>query len=190
LVLFLAGGIVTAILLVVVLVSLDQHSPVQSALPEPSAGTGPKGPAAAPSPPAPTRDEPSSATAPETFTFYETLEQRTRPSPGWMDKPSEPTPRSGPPTPPSSGRAGVSPKKQPSRYTIQIAALKDRPTAEALADRLKGKGYPVFILPHVVPKQGTWYRVRVGHFTKREAAEEMASQLSRKEDLPTYIAKE
>ena len=188
--LFLAGGVVTAILLMVVLVSLDQHSPVQSALPEPPAGTSQKASTPAPPSPVPTTDEPPSTPAPETFTFYETLEQRSTPSPGFIDE--TPKPSSRPPSPAASspGPAAVSPKKQPPRYTIQIAALKDRPTAEALADRLKDKGYPVFILPHVVPRQGTWYRVRVGHFTKREAAQEMAQQLSRRERLTTYIAKE
>ncbi len=198
LLLFLAGGLVTAILLVVVLVSLEHHSPVQSALPKPSAETEPKGPTTAPIPPAPKSDDPSSTIAPETtsassvetFTFYETLEQRSTPSPGFIDKTPKSSSRPPAPTASSPGPAAASPKKQPARYTIQIAAVKDRSTAEALTDRLKRKGYPVFILPHVIPKRGTWYRVRVGHFTKREAAQEMASQLSRKEDLTTYIAKE
>lgn len=196
--LFLAGGIATLILLVVVLVSLEEHSPVQSALPEPSTGKGPKGTTAASKPPAPVLNEPPSTTAPETtsansaetFTFYDTLEQRNAPSPGFMDKSSRPSPRAVPSTAPAPDAAGLSTKKQPPRYTIQIAAVKDRPTAEALTDRLKRKGYPVFILPHVIPKQGTWYRVRVGHFAKRDTAQEMAQQISRQERLKTYIAKE
>lgn len=185
--LFLAGGIVTAILLVVVLVSLDQHSPVQSALPEPPVGPSPETSTPSPRLPVQTTDEPSS-TAPETFTFYDTLEQRNAPSPGWMVPSGPPSRRVSPAAPP--GETGAARKNRPAGYTIQIAALKDRPTAEVLADRLKSKGYPVFILPHVVPGQGTWYRVRVGHFTKREAAQEMAQQLSRQERLTTYIAKE
>jgi DedD protein len=188
--LFLAGGIATLILLVVVLISLEERSPVQSALPEPSTGKGPKGTTATPMPPVPTLNEPSSTLAPETFTFYDTLEQRNAPAPGFMDKSSKPTPRSVPATAPSSGMSGASLKKQPVRYTIQIAAVKDRPTAEVLTDRLKRKGYPVFILPHVIPKRGTWYRVRVGHFAKRDAAQEMAQQISRQERLQTYIARE
>jgi cell division septation protein DedD len=188
--LFLAGGVATVILLVVVLVSLEQRSPVQSALPGPSTGTKPKGPTTAPIPPAPASDKPSSIIAPETFTFYDTLEQRNTPPPGFIDKSQKLSSRPPSPTSSSPGPGSVSPKKQPSRYTIQIAALKDRPTAEALTDRLKRKGYPVFILPHVIPKRGTWYRVRVGHFTKREAAQEMAQQISRQERLTTYIAKE
>jgi len=190
LVLFLAGGLATLILLVVVLISLEQHSPVQSALPEPSAGREPDRTAVRSKPSAPILDQPPTTTPPETFTFYDTLEQKNSPAPGFTEKTSRPAPRSVPSVTPSSGPSGASLKKQAARYTIQIAAIKDRPTAEALTDRLKRKGYPVFILPHVVPKRGTWYRVRVGHFAKREAAEEMAQQISGQERLRTYIAKE
>jgi DedD protein len=180
LVLFLAGGAVTAILLVIVLISLEDRSPIQSALREP----------ASPRPPAPVLNEPSSTTVPETFTFYDSLEQRSHPSSGFMDQPSGPIPRPVSPATPSSDAGGVSPRKQPLRYTIQIASVKDKPTAEALTQRLKRKGYPVFILPHVIPKRGTWYRVRVGHFTKRDEAQELAQQISRRERLTTYIAKD
>jgi cell division septation protein DedD len=179
LVLFLAGGAVTAILLVIVLISLEGRSPIQGALREP----------APPLPHAPGLKEPSSTTVPEMFSFYETLEQRSHPSSGFMDNSSGPTPRPVPPGTSSDG-AGVSPKKQPLHYTIQIASVKDKPTADALSQRLKRKGYPVFILPHVIPKRGTWYRVRVGHFTKRDEAQELAQKISRKERLTTYIAKE
>lgn len=189
-VLFLAGGIVTAILLVVVLVSLEEQSPVQSALPEPPIGKARIKPKASP-PSAPMKiEEPTATIAPEPFTFYDTLEQKNTPSPNLLEKASRPTPRSVSPATPPAGLSKVPPKKQSPRYTIQIAAIKDRPTAEALRDRLKKKGYPVFILRYVIPNRGTWYRVRLGHFTKREAAQEMARQLSRREQLTTYVAKE
>jgi len=188
LILFLAGGAATAILLVIVLISLENRSPIQSALREP----------ASPPPSAPRLNKPTSPPAPETpsagpvetFTFYDTLEQRSHPSSGFMDKSSGPIPRPATPAAPSSNSPGVSPGKSPQRYTIQIASVKDKPTAEALTLRLKRKGYPVFILPHVIPKRGTWYRVRVGHFTKRDEAQELALQISRRERLTTYIAKE
>ena len=84
----------------------------------------------------------------------------------------------------------VSPKKASPGYTVQIASIRDRATAEALANRLRRKGYPAFILPHVVPKRGTWYRVRVGHYTQREAAQEMTQRLSGQERLMAYVARE
>jgi DedD protein len=181
---------VTAILLVVLLVSLEDQSPVQSALPEPPIGKARIKPKTAPPADAPRSDEPSGTVAPETFTFYDTLEQRDSPPPRLTEKPSRSAPKTVSPPPPFSGPAGILPKNPSPRYTVQVAASKDRPTAEALKDRLKRKGYPVFILPFDIPKRGTWYRVRVGHFTKRDTAQQMARQLSRRERLSTYVAKE
>lgn len=188
--LFLAGGLVTAILLVVVLVSLEDRSPVQSAPPEPPIGKARIKPKSAPPAAAPKTDGPSGKVAPETFTFYDTLEQRDSPPPRLTEKASRPASATMSPPTPSSGSAGIRPEKPSPRYTVQVAAVKDRPTAEALKDRLKRKGYPVFILPFDIPKRGTWFRVRVGHFAKRETAREMARQLSRRERLSTYVAKE
>jgi len=176
--------------MVVILVSLEDQAPVQSAAPESSVAATPKN-AAPGSRPGPQETEiPPAAPAPETFTFYDTLEQRSAPSPGLMEKPSRPAVRLPSPSTTSSGKIVIVPKTKATQYTIQVAAVKDRATAEALTKRLKRNGYPVFTLPYEIPKKGTWYRVRVGHFSKREAAEEMAKQLSERERLTPYIAKE
>ncbi|MBI3597014.1 MAG: SPOR domain-containing protein [Nitrospirae bacterium] len=190
LVLFLSGGIATAVLLVVVLISLEQRSPVQSALPERPAASVPRNPSARPAPPVPPPDKSSSTPAPETFTFYDTLEQRSTPHLGFSAKTTNPSAGGSPSVSPAPDPGVVSPKKPSAGYTVQIAAIRDRATAEALAGHLRRKGYPVFILPHVVPNRGTWYRVRVGHFTQREAAQEMTQRLSGQERLTAYVARE
>ncbi|MBI3995707.1 MAG: SPOR domain-containing protein, partial [Nitrospirae bacterium] len=147
---------------------------------------------AAPAPPSTvsTSHDSPETTSTETFTFYDTLDQQSSPPPGLID-PSLKSPIRSPSRSASlPSTEAASSQKHRSSYTIQIAAIKDRSAAQALSDRLKRKGYPVFILPHIVPKQGTWYRVRVGHFTKRAAAQDMAQRLSRQERLTTYVALE
>ena len=169
----------TALLLVVVLIALEHHSPVQSALMVP------------PSPrPADGTNEPSPPDIPKTFTFYDTLPQLKKQDPGFVGLSSEQRrpASSGPATP--AVPAVASPKARQTRYTVQVATLKERSAAEALVTRLKERGYPVFILPHVVPKRGTWYRVRVGHFTERGKAQDLVQRLSRRESLTPYIALE
>ncbi|HTN42627.1 MAG TPA: SPOR domain-containing protein [Nitrospiria bacterium] len=182
--LFLAGGVATAVLLVAVLIFLEQRSPVQSAPSEPPDGAAPRKSSVRPAPPVPPADNGVPAPAPETFTFYDTLEQRGTPHLGFIAKTttSSETPSRGPAVPP--------PKKASTGYTVQIAATRDRATAESMAGRLRRKGYSVFILPHVVPKRGTWYRVRVGHFTQRQAAQEMTARLSGREHLTAYVVRE
>ena len=189
-VLFLAGGVATAVLLVVVLISLEQRSPVQSALPAPPVGATPKNQSARSAPPVPSPDKSSPTPAPETFTFYDTLEQRSTPHPGFPAKVTPPSTGGAPYVTAAPDPGVASPKKTAPGYTVQIASIRDRATAEALADRLRRKGYPAYILPHVVPKRGTWYRVRVGHYTKRETAQEMTQRLSRQERLMAYVARE
>jgi DedD protein len=176
--------------MVVILVSLEDQAPVQSASPESPAAAAPNRAAPGSRPRSQETDAPPAAPAPETFTFYDTLEQRSAPSPGLIEKPSRPADRPPSPSTTPSGKIVIVPKTKAIQYTIQVAAVKDRATAEGLTKRLKQKGYPVFTLPYEIPKKGTWYRVRVGHFSKREAAEEMAKQLSERERLTPYIAKE
>jgi len=190
-VLFLGGGVATVVLLVVALISLEQRSPVQSALPGPPVGAAPKkNPSAPPAPPVPSPDKSSPAPAPETFTFYDTLEQRSTPHSGFPAKVTKPSAGSSPSATPAPDAGVVSPKKPSPAFTVQIASIRDRATAEALADRLRRKGYPAFTLPHVIPNRGTWYRVRVGHFKQREAAQEMTRRLSKKERVMAYVARE
>jgi len=189
-VLFLAGGVATAVLLVVVLISMEQRSPVQSALHPSSVGAAPKNQSARSTPPVSSPDKSSPSPAPETFTFYDTLEQRGAPHTGFPVKGTRPSAGSPPSVTAAPDPGVVSPKKASSGYTVQIASIRDRATAEALADRLRRKGYPAFILPHVVPKRGTWYRVRIGHYTQREAAQEMTQRLSGQERLMAYVARE
>lgn len=194
-ILFLAGGLMTALLLVVVLISLEQHSPVQSApsnIVRPGADTG--GPIGSPStvppgspPPVPEANEPPSVT-PETFSFYDALTQLNKQDPNFVNL--LPAPERPPSSTPPPAAVAISPKGRQTRYTVQVAALKERSAAEALATRLRQKNYSAFILPHVVPKRGTWYRVRVGHFKKREKAQELAQRLSKQERLNTYVAVE
>lgn len=189
-VLFLAGGVATAVLLVVALISLEERSPVQSALPGPPVGAAPKKPSARLAPPVPSPDKSSPAPAPETFTFYDTLEQRNTPPSGFPATVTKPPTGSPPSAAPAPDAGVVSPKKPSPGFTVQITSIRDRATAEALAGRLRRKGYPAFTLPHSIPKRGTWYRVRVGHFKQREAAQEMSRRLSRQERLMVYVARE
>lgn len=180
----------TAGLLVVALISLEQRSPIQSA-PDESPMEKPASPAAEvptdPSP-LPSGEEERPPVGPETFTFYETLPEPDPLDPGFVDLTAEPDePPLVKPAAPAEPVAAPK-KKTPSRYTVQVAANKDRSPAAVLAERLKRKGYHAYVVRHDSPDRGTWYRVRVGHFQDQKAAEEMASRLSSRERLKTFVA--
>lgn len=69
---------------------------------------------------------------------------------------------------------------------IQVGAFSERAGADRLADQLRGKGFPVVIVPGDGASALRW-RVRVGPLGSREEAETTAVRLKRDEKLPTWI---
>ncbi len=55
-------------------------------------------------------------------------------------------------------------------FTVQVTTVSDWAEAQALADRLKGKGYDARVDPLRQPGAATLYRVRVGRYATEEAA--------------------
>jgi len=76
-------------------------------------------------------------------------------------------------------RAGV--------WVVQVQALKGQAAANAVAQRLAGKGYPAFVLS---PAQGapSIYRVQVGRFNDRHEAEQVARRLEKEEQFKPWIS--
>lgn len=71
-------------------------------------------------------------------------------------------------------------------FTIQVGCFTSMENAQSLYDDLKSKGYEAYITP-LESRKGKLYRVRVGEFASRLAAEYMENQLKDKENLPTHI---
>ena len=73
------------------------------------------------------------------------------------------------------------------RYTIQIAAYQEREMAEEDVKKMKTRGYAAFVVSSTMPDKGTWYRVRLGSFSSRAAAEKLLKQLQAKEGISSFI---
>ena len=76
------------------------------------------------------------------------------------------------------------------RYTIQVSAYPDRSQAEDEVRNMKKRGYAAFVVATDLPDKGTWYRVRIGSFSKRESAEKLAAELKSKDGISTFITAE
>ena len=63
------------------------------------------------------------------------------------------------------------------RYTLQIASYQDKQAAEDEVKKMKKQGYAAFIVSSLLPEKGTWYRVRLGSFTSKVAAEKLQKEL-------------
>lgn len=90
----------------------------------------------------------------------------------------------------SSGRTGgsralVAGTAGAERWAIQVGAFADQPSAEQLARRLEGKGYPIEVLP--AGAASSRWRVRVQPIDGESTARSMAERVEREERLPIWV---
>ena len=72
-------------------------------------------------------------------------------------------------------------------YTLQVGAFQDKEQAKKIANKLKKKGYPAYIVSSNMPVKGMWHRVRVGHFQDLKEAKKFGLTIEMKERLHTYV---
>lgn len=96
-------------------------------------------------------------------------------------KPSAPAPAAPKPSPAAAAATPVLSAPSLSEpagggFVVQVAAVRKRDEAEAIARRLSVKGYPTF-----VTTSGANFRVRIGKYDNRREAESVAGRLEREE---------
>lgn len=108
------------------------------------------------------------------------------------DVPTEPVPRAEPERLPESPRpAGAAAAAVPERergaaveaglYTVQVAAVRSRAEADAIVRQLKTKGFDARALPPGARDNPAVFRVRIGSFKDKRAADALAERLLRQE---------
>jgi len=73
------------------------------------------------------------------------------------------------------------------RYTEQTASYQEKEMAEDEVRRLKKRGYAAFISSSQLPGKGIWYRVRLGSFSNKAAAEKLQKTIHAKEGISPII---
>lgn len=73
------------------------------------------------------------------------------------------------------------------RYTLQTASYQEKEMAEDEVKRLKKRGYAAFIASSGIPGKGMWYRVRLGSFLNKAAAEKLQKTIQSKEGISPII---
>lgn len=102
---------------------------------------------------------------------------------------TEPAPQ---PEPQRQAAADPPPRQQPAARqnsggpVVQVFSSNDRDQAERTLERLQDAGQPAFLSPVEVDGQ-TMYRVRIGPFSDRAAAEKVADEVRRRYRLDTWI---
>ena len=115
---------------------------------------------------------------------------RATPPPSAKEPASSPAGQTARALPPPAAKDPASSPAEPGGqgYALQIAALRDRDEADAIAKRLESKGYSAYVL---APASGTppVFRVRVGKFKTRHDAETVSSKLQKEEQFNPWITR-
>ena len=91
--------------------------------------------------------------------------------------------------PPAAAPAPVPERSSTSSgYAVQLAAVRERSEADAIAKRLVSKGYQAYVL---VPQPGKppVYRVQVGRFKSRSEADRIAARLRKNEQFKPWVTR-
>jgi len=76
------------------------------------------------------------------------------------------------------------------RYTVQVGAYPEKAMAEEEVRNMKRRGYAAFLVATNIPDKGIWYRVRIGSFANKDAAEKLANDLKAKEGTASFVTAE
>lgn len=76
------------------------------------------------------------------------------------------------------------------RYALQVASYQEKKLADDDVRKMKQLGYAAFITQTDLQGKGTWYRVKLGSFSNKEAAEKLQQQLRKKESISSIVTVE
>ena len=124
-----------------------------------------------------------------TLTFYQDLTAPlTAPPP--PAKPTKPARIDKSDKSDAASRADVAPTTEIPRagagFTVQVGAYKAREPADAMRSKLAAAGLEAYVAQIDAPA-GVRFRVRVGSFGTRAAAQEIADRIGRERALPAYV---
>jgi cell division septation protein DedD len=109
------------------------------------------------------------------------------------DAPKPSSPAALPATPPAPAASVANTPAGPAEpagpgIAVQVSAFRVRQEADALANRLVGKGYSAYVVPPA-PGAPALFRVRVGKFKESGEANKVAAKLKKEEQFDPWIVR-
>ncbi len=92
------------------------------------------------------------------------------------------------PTPAPGAVATSAPAAGGATIAVQVGAFKTRQEADALARRLSGRGYAVYVMAPTGDGRSV-YRVRVGNYASTDEAQRVSAKLTSQEKLKPWITR-
>jgi len=75
------------------------------------------------------------------------------------------------------------------RYTLQVISYRDPQEAQVFASALRKRGHAAYVTTGTVEGRGTHWRVRIGPFETRQAAQGYRTPFERQEGMNTFIVR-
>jgi len=75
------------------------------------------------------------------------------------------------------------------RYTLQVISYRDAQEAQVFASALRKRGHAAYVTTGTVEDRGTHWRVRIGPFETRQAAQDYRTTFEREEGMNTFIVR-
>jgi cell division septation protein DedD len=75
------------------------------------------------------------------------------------------------------------------RYTLQVISYRDPQEAQVFASALRKRGHAAYVTTGTVEDRGTHWRVRIGPFETRQAAQGYRTTFEREEGMNTFIVR-
>ena len=75
------------------------------------------------------------------------------------------------------------------RYTLQVISYRDAQEAQVFASALRKRGHAAYVTTGTVEGRGTHWRVRIGPFETRQAAQGYRTTFEREEGMNTFIVR-
>jgi DedD protein len=72
-------------------------------------------------------------------------------------------------------------------FTLQLSAYQDKSEADKFASLLRNKGYAPYVIEAAITGKGTWYRVRMGRFSTKEAASKYMDDFKRETSMNAIV---
>lgn len=171
-----------------------------SSTPEPVAQGASDPAASGQAPPATAANDPAAAAPPpadDELSYYKRLEGENPPKETL--KPQAPAsaaaaPAAPPPAPPASQSAAPAktaaapPESGDGGLAVQVAALRDKNEADAIVQRLTGKGYHAYLVNAQAGAVAT-FKVRVGNYKTEREAETVKTRLEKEEQFKPWIVR-
>ena len=75
------------------------------------------------------------------------------------------------------------------RYTLQVISYRDANAAQVFASALRKRGHAAYVTTGTVEGRGTHWRVRIGPFESRQAAQGYRTTFEQEEGMNTFIVR-